>query len=256
MSSSVRYIVCLFLVVGILTTHSGNIQAQHTKIKTLTVGSRVVDGSVFHYRVTRLIEELKERTGIELTLKRLPNLRSLTYSNEGIIDGEIARVRSLSKNPKYPNLKIVDAPWMEATLKAIVKKGSHVTITGWDSLKLYQFCYRRGTLLIERMMEEHHFSGIPLTAPMQALKQIDSGRCDVTVFWYDHYGYEELKFLNDNDLVPVYDFVTAEGLIYLHKSHEALIPKIREVLLEIEGDGTRKKIFEESNINISTGGVE
>ncbi len=242
----IRFILYTLSTLIIGVSYSAIAEIQENQGKQLTIGYSLAEGSISHYRVLRLIEELKKRSGIEIELEKLPSLRSLLYADKGIIDGELSRIKTLSTDKNYSNLKIVDAPWLEATFKVIVKKDSPINITGWESLKYYRFCYKRGNILIKNMMDANNVSGYDLATPMQALKQIVNDRCDVTAYWYEHYTPEDLRYMKDNNLVAVHDLVIMEGFIYLHESKRQFIAEINRALREIKRDGTREKIFDES----------
>ena len=161
----------------------------------------------------------------------------------------MSRVRSLSKNLSYTNLKIVDAPWMNGTMRAISNKYSNIDISGREDLGRYRFCYSRGVIYIENKIEEYKLTeSEPFNKAMQALQMIVKNRCTVTAYWYELYNNEELNFMKKNNLIPIYELAAMDGFIYLHKNHEHLIPTIRETLINMERDGIRAAIFEDSEI--------
>jgi polar amino acid transport system substrate-binding protein len=237
--------VCIAIVLLIMSVEQ--IYAQDKVIPKLLFGFSDSEGSINHKRVVMLLAELKKREVVDIELVTVPKIRSLVMSNKGQTDGEIHRVKSLSKNPKYPNLRIVEGPWIEASLQTIIKNGSGIKVDGWESIKDHLFCYKRGILFIEKKIKEYGLTNVTgLSNQTQALKQISLGRCDVTTFWYEFYDPEQLEIIKNNGLIATHNLITINGYIYLHKSRELLIPSLKAAMEQMEKDGTRKRIFEAS----------
>ncbi len=95
-----------------------------------------------------ILVEAYKRFGIKATIEKLPAERSLMSSNEGLIDGEVVRIKGIDK--KYTNLIRIQTPinYFEET---VFSNNHHFTVKGWESHKPYSIAIRIGIKYAEEM---------------------------------------------------------------------------------------------------------
>ncbi len=230
------YIWCLFLILI-----SCPIYAQQTLTFSAVEGS-IVDAFVLN----QILKEGYKRIGIKAQRRLLPSARALLYSNNGITDGEIARVLGISE--KYPNLVMVPVVVMPTEIVAFTLKNKRISIKGWESLRGKLVSIPRGMALVETKAEKNGWDTI---------KVIDSDRNKLfQLLLYDRVEvavtgqFKGLSILSDlkNSGEDIRKIVMLEPPIFsvklyhfLHKKNENIIPKITTSLHEMEKEGVIKQ---------------
>ena len=67
--------IIVFLMLSLMVVGSEYISAQSNSIHTLHLGYNPVEGSIYYYRLVRMIDELKKRSGVELKIISMPSKR-------------------------------------------------------------------------------------------------------------------------------------------------------------------------------------
>ena len=235
-------IILLFALSG-MSWSSASLETEADR-ETLVLGHRLLPGSPYHYRILKMIKALELQTGINIELRRLPGKTSLAQSREGRIDGELSRIRGLSKKDQSGELFIVDAPWTEASFYVYAKEHSQYNISGWKSLQNLRYCHKRGTLIAEYNIEMYSLDAYPLNETLQLLKHLVMGRCQVTTLWQEMLTTEEQEFIDKHRIRPVYKLATEEGFIFLNKDRAYLKPTLEAALESIDNAGVRDHIFQ------------
>ncbi|MGB1236558.1 MAG: hypothetical protein ACPG4U_00030 [Pseudomonadales bacterium] len=84
--------------------------------------------------------------GLSFTVRTMPAMRALEYSNMGRSDGELHRIAGLSK--RYPNL--IQVPTAINKFEAVVlSTDSDIEVNGWKSLQAYRIGIVRGIKFTE-----------------------------------------------------------------------------------------------------------
>ncbi len=182
-----------------------------------------------------IVKEAYQRLHINIDVIYLPASRSLSATNNGKIDGDIARIIGMEK--KYPNLLMINVPITHVVLYAC-SKNKVFKIKDWKSLKPYRIAYVRGAKIIENNL--HGFQTEAVTTIEQAFLMLEHNRVDILVTDEREIVKELPKYPNIKVLTSaLYSFPVYH---YLHKKHAALVPKLEVVLQQMNADKSIEKI--------------
>jgi polar amino acid transport system substrate-binding protein len=210
-----------------------------TKV-VLAYGGPVGDAKV----ASEILKEAYQQLGIEVVIKVVPQARSLILSNEGEIDGEIARINGLEA--QYPNLVRVPVVLIEQEGMAFVRKEKAFPLKGWDSLRPYSIVAMNGvkwstdgTQGMDRV--------VMVTQPEQVFQMLETGRAEVAL-GPRLSGLLQIKRLGFTDLQALEPpLVVNELYHYLNNKHSAvLLPRITAVLQQMEASGRLREIREQT----------
>ncbi|MHC1744594.1 MAG: substrate-binding periplasmic protein [Syntrophobacteraceae bacterium] len=181
-----------------------------------------------------MIKEALGRIGMELKIVHLPAERSLVNANEGVEQGVYARVRGMDQ--LYPNLVLVPEQIVDFEFVAFTT-GVKAAIDGWESLRPYEVGIVRGWKILE--MNVRSDKGVKsVKSPEILFDMLLDGRVELIV--YNRINGRGL--IKDRALrgVTVLDppLAVREMFLYLHKSQEALVPRLTEAIRSIKRDGT------------------
>ncbi|CAM3854365.1 hypothetical protein VA7868_00090 [Vibrio aerogenes CECT 7868] len=187
--------------------------------------------------MTRLYQDLFRRLGIAVEIESLPMKRASMQANSGKIDGEAARIASYGKI--HTHMRRVDFPVAQVIFVAYARKSDQmISEDGWDALVKgnYRIGYLRGILFSERMLHDK-ISPVLLSqakSVRQGLLKVLYGRTDL--FIHTRGDYLEKEKMNDR-LVEASVVQTVPLYMYVHQSHQALIPKIEQALHQMKEEG-------------------
>ncbi len=180
----------------------------------------------------QVVKEAYHRLGILISAQPLPAERALSLAGSGDLDGEVSRVEGIEKN--YPDLVMVPVP-VTATEVVVFTKHVIFPVTGWESLKPYSIGILTGAKFAREGTQGMRAE--PVTTDEQSFQKLDAGRIDVAVTTYIN-GLETIRKLNLKDIKALEPPVTTLKLYhYLHKKHMDLVPKITDVLKQMEKEG-------------------
>lgn len=178
-------------------------------------------------------QEVFRRNGIKLSLIKLPAERGLRNANAGIDDGDFLRISGMEK--LYPNLVPVPEKLIDMTFVAFANDPA-VRVDGWDSLRNYAVGLIKGWKILEKNTPKGTHVILARNAE-QLFTMLEKGRVDVALY-SRLMGLEIIrrrKLAGVKDLSPP---LAVRGMfIYLHKSHQAIVPKIRFSLAAIKAEG-------------------
>lgn len=189
---------------------------------------------------TRILTQAYGRLGITLKVTTMPGERSLVSANTGVTDGELYRKADMVN--QYPNLRIVPVPLMRYEIVAFCRC-KPFEIKDWSSLKPYRIGYIKGIKIVEQNTVGMNVEAVGTLK--QAFTKLELGRSDI-VLANRVTGIAALREQQLNDVIvlspplasfPVYHYVS--------KKHEDLVPKLTEVLQQMEKNGTLDKIQRE-----------
>jgi polar amino acid transport system substrate-binding protein len=195
----------------------------------------------YHYEdmsggLDRFLTQAFARIDVDLRLQSLPAERSLMNANQGIGDGDAVRIAGLSA--LYPNL--IQVPVVVNTMDFVafsIKK--RFTVTGWESLLPYDVGIVRGQKIAETNTARCR-SVTPVDTVDQLFTLLKNGRVEVAVT-ERRFGEESVKALGLEGvkiLEPA--LATLDFFVYLHRSHEMLVPRLAAVLRQMR----EEKLFE------------
>lgn len=189
-----------------------------------------------------IMTEACRRLGLVLKIVNLPSERALINANEGIDDGNFARIKGLEK--RYPNLIRVDEEITTFEFVAF-SAGPAFRTEGWESLRPY----RVGVITGWKMLEDH-ITGVAALTKVRDERLLfgllAAGKTDLVV--YDRQqGRVLVKQLGLPGIKPLEPPLAVERMYpYLHKRHAALVPKLEQVLRAMKQDGTFQRIVAEA----------
>lgn len=191
--------------------------------------------------VKRTLTEAYQRIGIQIETRTFPAQRALVMSNNGMVDGEQARVMGIEK--EYPNLIMV--PVAVYVIEGVVfTKDSTIRIAGWDSLKPYNIGIRRGTVFAERGTQGMNV--FPSKNNNVLFLKLGSGRVDIVVT-NRIVGLDQINQLQLQGITVLEPPLVAKNLYhYLHKKNEHLLPEITKALQQMEAEGRIQAIREQT----------
>jgi len=184
--------------------------------------------------------ELFKRVGLKVDIQPMSAERSLLNVNNGIDDGDVSRVLGIDQ--AYPNLVRVPEPVMFYQMVVFTRKPSFV-VKGAASLEAFDVGILTGWKILERNIVNTR-SLLKLETGAQLFSMLDKGRIDVAVIekLEGLHFIQTLGLKNIRIMEPA--FVEGDWFLYLHKKHEALVPRLAEEIRKMKQDGTHKRIFD------------
>lgn len=210
----------------------------------ITLGTADDQDSPSSLTTNRLLTECFHRLNLKLVILPRPSKRSIFQANHGEVDGDFSRTDAVAK--VYPNLIRVPEHITLETLTAF-STDPDMKIDGWDSLLPYHVTWVDG-----REICKWHLSHATRTTlgrnEVALLKFLSEDRAQVGVLGLEK-GRALLLRLNITNVYPLSPPLEKAALyLYLHKKHEALVPKVVAMLRTLKADGTyegiRKHFFE------------
>ena len=190
-----------------------------------------------------IFKEAFNRLDLQVVVQELPGQRALKNANQGIDDGDAARIFELSK--KYTNLIRVEEKIIDVHIVAF-SKNNQIPIDGWDSLKPYNVAIVKGYRILEdNIVGTKSMVKVQDISDLFTLLQKD--RTDIAVINLVE-GVTELKKQNLGKSISALQPPLDSRPLYphLHKKHSALVPKLARVLKEMKEDGTYQRLLAES----------
>jgi len=163
--------------------------------------------------------------------------KSLTLSNGGLIDGEVARLKKLNK--KYTNLLLIPVPINHMDAVAF-GKNTFIHISKWEDLKNYNVGIVEGTKCIEdgtSCLVTSKYKGFD-----ELFKALNNGKIDIAIapkisgLYIIHlYNYNNIHLISQSlDHVKMYHF--------LHKKNSSIVPRITQALKSMEKNNELRDI--------------
>jgi polar amino acid transport system substrate-binding protein len=183
-----------------------------------------------------------DRIDIQISLVAYPGKRSLHEANLGNIDGEIQRVIGLENH--YPNLVRVPTP-VNYVEPYFFSKNKNITLDNCQALENHSVGIVRGIIYQENCAKTAR-KVVVVDDFSVLMKLIDTGRIDIAIAAT----VNGLSSLTRRHMTSVY-LISPPPLKpiklyhYLHKKNAGLVPKIDQVLKEMEKSGEIEEIRNE-----------
>lgn len=183
------------------------------------------------------------RAGIELIIEPMQAKRAIVNANNGIHDGDLARVGATAIN--HPNL----IPIPEITWIAEIQAFGNPSLSGqyfnWENLKHYQKSYIRGWVIFENNIPPDSLTH-PVSSPESLFKMLDSKRTEL-VLYEKKMGLHIIKSMQLSNIQALDPSLSISPIyIFLHNKHRKLIPKINQALKAMKQDGSYRRIIHNS----------
>ena len=193
----------------------------------------------FFKKMSAIYTEAFSRMGCGFKLISQPGERAMVDANQGIVDGEAARIMNIDNN-KYTNLIMVPHPI------ATIKDGAYATdhsikINGWESLagKPYRVGLIKGIKSVEKKLHLYvdKKNIVSLSDTEQCLKMVLAKRIDIFIVSTQ---IEESTFMQSG----AYDDVKLVGIVetkvlypWMHKRHKNLVNRLADTLNTMKSEG-------------------
>lgn len=204
------------------------------KVKTeqrIVISQPDLEYSLLEVISKRVLKEAYSRIGEEVQFELFPIERSVVVANDGITDGELARMAGIQK--KYPNLIQVSVPVSSFDI-FVYSRFQIFTVKGWQSLKPYKFDFIYGFKYAEKMSKGMNTSRIK--SRFQALSKLNEGRSHLFVgVLSTECAIKRFKFTHIKRLTPPLDKVVMYH--YLHKKNKNIVKKLETVLSNMQKNG-------------------
>jgi polar amino acid transport system substrate-binding protein len=167
----------------------------------------------------------------------LPIERALVNANAGVEDGDLFRAAGFETD--YPNLVQVPQPLMEQEFVALTLRAD-VQVRDWPDLARYEVAHITGQKIIERRLQ-----GLPNVTTVRdtaaLLEMLVRGRADVAIH-NRHVALLAARQAGIGVRVLEPPLLRVPMYMYLHRRHEALVPRVAEALAEVRRDGTWQRL--------------
>jgi polar amino acid transport system substrate-binding protein len=185
-----------------------------------------------------LYRELFARLEIAFEIQMLPAERALQNANVGIDDGDTCRIAGLETT--YPNLVRTTEPVMQYQMVAFSREHDFL-VSGPESLMPYDLGIVTGWKILERSTQRNP-SRIMVDSTDQLFRMLDQGRVEVALI-ERLVGMETLNRLRIKGVRTLSPpFLAGDWFLYLHKKHQALVPRIDAELRKMKQDGSYERI--------------
>lgn len=182
-----------------------------------------------------------ERIGINASTVLLPSERSLINANNGINDGNIARIKGIEK--KYSNLIMVPEKIIDFEFVAFTKN-QQLNIHNWAGLQPYNVAFINGWKVFEKKVTQYK-SLVRTKDSEQLFDLLNQNRIDIALYdlWSGVWEIKQSKSDIDYLRPPIASF---QLYLYMHKKHKHLIPNLTKALQTMKKDGTYQQIYSQS----------
>lgn len=223
----------LLLVFGLAPAVAGN------PTLTLSTNNTPLDRKALE----QLSQESLRRIGVDLKLVSLPSERSLTAANLGEVDGEGLRVGGLGgPDGPYPNLIQVPERFVRISFVAFSKNATISLDNGWDSLKPYRIAFINGWKMFEANAQGARVVN-KVDKSEQLFRMLDEGRVDLVLYTHAD-GLLLARNLGLTSVAPLSPALKEVDMyLYLHKKHQALVPKLTQAIRDLKADGSYNRIL-------------
>lgn len=228
-SRLLRLWVCLSLCTGAL--------AQPTPEKTLTF---TTVNFYQHQNLDQLegVQHLRTalaNLGYQLKIQSAPPERSLRMVDEGVVDGELLRLRDMT--PYFDNLVLIKTPLQTSAMVLATSKAAALGGNTWANFHAQRFITVKGIFLSELLPRRFHkLPNVEVESYPQALKMLQAGRADLILLPEAYFPViEQMPGVawpeNFTILKPVLFEMT--GFVHLHKRHTALATVLEQELKRV-----------------------
>jgi len=179
-----------------------------------------------------ILKEAYSRIGITVTTKEFPGERALKMSNSGAVDGEVNRIHGIRK--KYENLRMVPVAINAIEGLAFTNKPD-IKVSSWDDLRPYKLGLRIGAKYAEYGTVGMQVSSVKTND--QVFSMLGKNRTEIAistriegVLTIHKLGLKNIRLIDP-------PLVSLELFHFLHKKHDALVPRVQKALEDMAREG-------------------
>jgi len=187
-----------------------------------------------HFMGNLILQEVYQNARIKVEFSPFPSNRSLIMANEGYCDGEVARIKQVTK--KFKNLMIVPTPLLEIISYVYYRKGDVIKTTSWKDLKGKRVGIIRGEIYAEKATEGMNVETVPDYARLFQLLHIK--RIDQAI-GLSIPAFRALAIDPRSNVISRLPMPIFRAPLYhlLHKKNATLVAPLDKVLKAMEKDG-------------------
>lgn len=181
----------------------------------------------------KVMTEAYRRMGWVMELKQFPGERALQVANDGVVDGDLYRMKGIDQ--AYPHLVVVPVSIVTADVM-VFAKDKIFPVRGWKSLLPYRVGYRIGVKSIEANLIPGTQSEA-VSSLTQLYKKLQAGRNDVVVDTRLS-GLATIHQMGMKDIVMLEPPIMTIQLFHvLHEKNKHLVGPLTKVLKQMEKEG-------------------
>lgn len=189
---------------------------------------------------TLILIESYKLLDIDLKVFHIPGSKALRYAQAGSVDGEVSRIVGVDQ--QFPNLiRVPEAvSYLEA---AVFTKEVDIEVNDWDSLQPYVIGVPFGATFVTEHTKNLKQVLVPSDIHLLTMLALDELELVVNPL------IDGLGRIRQQQLFHVrllHESLSREYLYhYLHKKHEALVPKIADAIHSLKESGRLEEIRQE-----------
>jgi len=209
-----------------LVCSSDATSSEISSVKHLTIGQ--IGHSDIQKRAGLILTKAYAAIGIELEIVGLPSKRALNYSNNGLLDGEVLRVKNIEH--KYPNLVCIPIPLYQITASAYTINGNK-SFNHFDELLQSPIAIHSGVFWEEELVKHHQHYVSRVSGTKKKFKLLSLGRVDYILSSQQRAHEVISEYFSTEKIIEVTPPIATINLYhYLNRNHQDLVPKIQAQL--------------------------
>lgn len=228
------------LGIGVVFAAPSRVLATSPRL-TLATGARepFVTSAAGSGVIEEMVRAALRRIGYEVTVVPLPAERALVNANAGIEDGDLFRAPGFEQG--YPNLVQVPQPLIDNDFVAFTTRPD-IEVRSWADLDRYSVAFITGYKILERNLKDAK-NVTTVRDNTLLLGLLANGRADVILNsrWVGLWAARRAGLAVRVHEPPL---VRVPMYLYLHRRHEALVPRLAAALAEVQRDGTYQRLHD------------
>ncbi len=214
--------------------------------KALVIGQ--AEGVVIHKIAGTILQKAYQNAGIPMKFKIMPSNRSLILANDGMFDGDAARIDQITE--KYSNLRQVPTPLMPIDSYAFGIDPS-MEVNQWSDLQDLRIGLKYGLRYMDintEGMQREFFSSFET-----AFEMLVAHRIDVVICSEVQAQIVIQKYFQGNNIHKLGEAVYQAPLYhFLHQKHTDLIPTIDKYIQELYDSGQHEELLQQAINDVHT----
>lgn len=194
-----------------------------------------------------IITEVYKKLGIDIVIIRLPGQQAQKNATSGIYDGEIMRIWTYGE--EFPAVMRVPTPYYHLETMAFFKRNSGIEISSRSDLLQYRLLKILGVKHTENITSGlSYVVNVDRTDKMMQL--LAYGRADVALTNRID-GIASLRRLKLDNIVHLEQPLAVLNLYhYIHRRHQALVPRVDKLLQTMQSSGELKILVERAERSV------
>ena len=234
-------VVCLILGGRIVPAPAAD---HHETGRCVTISTIINEQT--HAMVKWVLKAAYEQIGYKVVFDDLPAIRALEWANDGITDGDAARI--VGTEQAYPNLIPVVTPVLYFRGATFAKKPVRKIAT-WDDLADFRVGIVRGIRYAEIGTEG--MEPFPANGMTHLFSLLANDRIDVAVAVLNAGTVEIEKHFKNRGIHPVGTPLFSASLYhFVHVSRRDLVEPLNRVLLTMTKNGDLEGLWEQARIEL------